>query len=88
VETRPYALVLDDEQSRNRIDLESLDKVRVLVGVYATQPKRLMVAAALQHLGQEALCPARPPRSDRVEEEKLRSIGGRFRRGGLRDDAG
>jgi len=47
VETRLNALVLDDEESRNRIDLESLDQLRVLVGVYASQPKRLMVAAAL-----------------------------------------
>jgi hypothetical protein len=88
LETGANTLVLHDDQGRNFLDLEPLDQLRVLIGVYATQPKRLVVAAALQHLGQETLCPARPPRGERIEEEKLRSIGGRFRRSGLPDDVG
>jgi hypothetical protein len=88
METRANALVLDDDQSRNLIDLEPLDQLRVLIDVYATQPKRLMVASALQHLRHEPLRPARPPRGDRVEEEKLRSVGGRLRRCSLLDAVG
>jgi hypothetical protein len=58
IEARPNTLVLDDDERRDLVDHETLDQFRMPVGVDSTQVKRLMVAAPLEYLSQEPLCPA------------------------------
>jgi hypothetical protein len=66
------SFVCDDEQCRYCIDLEPLNQVRMLLDLDPVHPKRLMVPAPLQHLGEEAFCPPRTTRGGRVDEEQLR----------------
>jgi hypothetical protein len=65
------SFVGDDEQCGYCIDPEPLNQVRMLLDLDAVHPKRLMVPAPLQHLGEEAFCPPRTTRRGRVEEKQL-----------------
>jgi len=47
--------VLDDDESRHRLDAEALDEVRPLLLVHPVQLERAVVPPPLEHLGEEPL---------------------------------
>src|SRR5205823_635231 len=68
------ALSLDDEQRRQDLHPEPLREVWPLLDRHPDEVERLVVAAPLEYLRDEALGPAAPSREWRVEEDEVRSF--------------
>src|SRR5581483_6560230 len=82
-----HLAVLDDEKRRDFLDLEARREVGTPVDGHLDQVERVVVAAALEHLRQEAFRAPAPSGHGRVEQDQTRTPGGDgLRRSGERRD--
>src|SRR5947208_9344598 len=66
-------LAVDDDQGRHLVDPESCGELGLFLDLDAVQAKGVVVTAALEHLREIALDPARLPRAAGVEEHETRA---------------
>ena len=78
-----YRASLDDDERRQAGDAEAADEVGPLVLVDDEHAERAVVAAPLQHLGEESLHPAALAGERRGEEDQARLRGSLAGDGGL-----
>jgi len=80
--SRPWApLVGDDDERRDRLDLELLDQLGVVVGIDANELESVVIGAPLENLCEEPLDATAAPRRRGVEEDQARLRGDGFARG-------